>query len=267
MKVQEVSEKLPAYVLGALDASDLHDVEAYLHAHRDLLERSDRLEETVVAWVQANSTLALPPAVRGRVKARLIERAQADLRLAPPRRAAHPARESAPTADLLTAYRRWLRQLEPRREPRALALGAICLTLLLSSLYLGHLRTRLDHLQGQAAQMQQEAEVIARAEQSLFLVGTEAAPRASGTLHQHGGDAVLALQGLEPLPPDHVYQPWLLLADGTTVPLWVVAHSADNHLLALRWPADAPTPATVGLTVEATPNGDRPTTAPLIVSR
>src|SRR5688572_24163114 len=74
----EILERLPAFVVGALDPDEMLEVEEYIHAHPELLARVLELEAAAARLAYAAPARPLPQELHSKV----MERAQASL---PPR--------------------------------------------------------------------------------------------------------------------------------------------------------------------------------------
>ncbi|HMQ54474.1 MAG TPA: anti-sigma factor [Anaerolineae bacterium] len=111
----------------------------------------------------------------------------------------------------------------------------------------------------QQAQVNQDLmNLVASADRTVFLPGTDESPEASGVLYLNPVDqAVLVLRGLEPLPAEQTYQLWLIPADNAPQPAGLLEVETDGLAwLPLKIPATARDFAAVGVSVE--PAGGSP---------
>lgn len=278
----QILELLPAYTIGALEPDEMLAVDAYLKDQQDLLSRLRQLEAatTQLAYVAPDTPL---PA---NAKSQLMTRIQAEVaetsvtsvaafQPAPPLR-----RPVAPESSLnwLTRLRLTLRAL----NPWAIATGCALLVLILLTVYVSQLQSRLgqmsaqlDTLQTEINQLQQQQQadrhmlaLIANTapERVLQLPGTAELPQASGIFYSSSdSQGVLILHGLTPLPPDQTYQLWLIPADGPPESAGLLAvPAAGPTWLTVDVPSTARNFAKVGVSLEPAGGSPAPTKVVLL---
>ncbi len=239
---QSASDDLLAgYALGILTPAERAEIEARLAAQLELRQELALLSVAVDALPLGLEPQEPSPALRGRLEAAILSDLAASQppplsRVAPPAPLARPA---APTP---------LPRQEDIRAPRRLfpinawAIAAAALLIIATSAVIWGIQ--------QTQQAGQPARVIA-------LVMTDPAAGGSGELTylEESQVMLLTVNDLPPLPPDHVYEVWMIPHSGNPIPAGVFhdptgrnayAGSPDNY-------------QAVAITVEPGPLG---TTAP-----
>lgn len=274
---EEIIEMLPAYVLGALEPDEMLAVEAYLEQHHDLLPRLHSAAEAAAQLAYLAPATPLP----NEAGDRLMRRIRADLRLASTSKAA--------SKGWWFTLRHWFSPL----NGWTVAAGAATAALLVMVLYMGQTQSRLNRLtveveelhatvhqlqtansqleqtnQGLQQQLQSDQARLAfianaNPQRSLQVPGTEAAPQAKGTLYVGNSDqALLLVQGLEPLPGDQTYQLWVA-STGQAQPVsagLVILEPAPANWIPITLPPGVSDLNVVGLSIE--PVGGSPGPGP-----
>src|SRR4051794_2312296 len=155
----EILERLPAFVVGALDPDEMLEVEEYLHAQPELMGRVHELELAAARLAYAARPQPLPKATYDKV----MSRARASL---PPMSQAPAASRtiSAPPRPLpqpvqLSRSGGWWRQQGPWAVGLGLAVAALLALAVLYRNSLGEinsLRVQVQGLQGQVATIQNQ---------------------------------------------------------------------------------------------------------------
>ncbi len=293
-----IEEMLPAYVLGALEASEMLMVDDYIHQHQSLLRQLERLEETMGQLAFVAPQIAPPPRAKSQLMAR-IHQDQAEqqsvaaarpvttpqpLLPATPAMRPIPASKAAPADDWLASLRRWFGNnlIWP-------GLTAVTATAaLLMVIYIGQTGGRMNVLTGRLDQMQQELSALqlqneqleavnddlqqrmferenqlalfSTATQVVALEGTEESPGASGVFYAGRDANVLVLHDLQPLPAGQIYELWLIPEEGAPVPAGLVQVDEDGHAAATLAAADlAVNYAAIGVSIEPESGSQQPT--------
>ncbi|MCB0197499.1 MAG: anti-sigma factor [Anaerolineae bacterium] len=280
---EQIIDMLPAYALGALEPEEMLAVDKYLEQHRDLLPQLHLAEEAAAQLAYAAPTTPLP----ADAKSRLMSRVEADLRVV-----------SSPAVAAETVNAGWLDKIvawfSPLNGWTAVAGAAVAILLLVLATSgqtrsrldqltaeVTTLRTQVDELQTTNNQLQQTNQVLEQQLQTdqarltfiantnpqrTFQVpatGNSPTENANGVLYVgNNDDALLLLQGLEPLPEDQTYQLWVA-PDGNTTPTSVglidlQPDNADWFLVSL--PLSSQDVQVVGLSIE--PEGGSPGPGP-----
>jgi anti-sigma-K factor RskA len=291
----DILERLPAFVVGALDPDEMLAVEEYIHARPDLMARVHELEAAAAKLAYAAPTRPLPKSLQAKV----MNRARASLPARPQSTAvARPERPAQPGRMAQPARRSgWLEQIVAWGRSRGwFALGlvgtaaaALVLGILLrqASANVDELRRQVQDLEQRVAdiqaensalevenlQLQSELETrqnqlasLAGATQLVALGGTEAAPGASGTLYVRDGEGTLVLSNLEPLSAEQIYQLWLIPTDGAPpIPAGLLDHGGEPlATITLDLPATLDGIAAVGISIEP-PGGSATPTGPIVL--
>lgn len=230
---KRVTELLPLYVIGALEADELLAIEAYLQQHPAMLEQLTALEAALAHIVQSLPTTPLPAEAR----ARLLTRVNSDAGHATQARARlpvtyqHPLRRRQGSAQS---------QLANPSQPPILgranggarlgwlaAAGGLLLVLLLLGLNLlqqsritalsaevVHLRAVNQQMAQQLQGQTQQLALFLAADRNVALGGTALAPAAQGAFYLSDAEGIVVLRGLAPLPADRTYQLWLVPPNG-----------------------------------------------------
>ncbi|MCC6457822.1 MAG: anti-sigma factor [Caldilineaceae bacterium] len=293
---EEIIERLPAFVVGALDPDEMLAVEAYIQIHPTLMERVHELEAAAARLAYAAPAQPLPDELQakviGRARASLQPRRQSRLQpasAANPQRPLQPATQPARRRVLLGGLADWWR----RRGLSDLSLaGAVAVALILGIVLVqtlnevGGLRRQVQELGQQITAVQTENSAIrarnvelqiqlqnrlnqlaslAGATQMVALGGTEAAPQASGTLYVRDGQGTLILSNLEPLSSDQTYQLWLIPSDGAPIPAGLLGQAGGPVAsITLALPATLDEIAAVGISVEP-PGGSAAPSGPIVL--
>ncbi len=201
----ELEALLPLYALEALTPEERAQVEAYIAVNPEARMRLDELRQMAARLPYAAPPVTPPPAL----KQKLMARVGADAR----RR--QPAPERKPS--LWTA---WQQRLAPVALTISLGLAALALGWgVMLNAEVVRLRAETRQLQEQlAAQNRLLAQLTAPGARITEVGGTALQPEARGHFiaDPQRATAVLVVSGLRPLPPDEVYQFWLL-RDGVAV--------------------------------------------------
>lgn len=294
----EIIERLPAFVVGALDPDEMLAVEDYLQAHPELVARVQELELAAAKLAYAAPPQPLPSDLHAKIMNRAMNtlptqqtpaaRAAAPVprqtaqSSAPQRRAAQPLREES-----------WFAAWWRSRGLWDLAMGgAVSAALLLAVLYgnalldVNSLRRQMQNLEQRVALVQEQNNAlqnenvrlqneinlqqnqlasITGAQYTVALGGTEAAPGASGRLYVHNTTGTLVLNNLDQLSESQVYQLWLIPPDGAPIPAGLLGHSAaGTQTLTLQLPTTLDSVAAVGISVEP-PGGSAAPTGPIVL--
>lgn len=245
---QQILELLPLYALGALEPAEMLDIAEYLEQHPDLQQRFHELDDA--AQQLAYAAPALVPSHTNRDQ--LLARVQRDLQPAP---AAEIDRAPSPP---VPAARR-------RPAPSRWAYAAACLTLLLALLgaYTLQLQGQVARLSQNNQQLQQQLQLqneqvalIADADTSVALAGTENAPTASGVFYEDNGRGVFVIRGLSVLPEGQTYQLWLVPPGGTPTSVGLLAVADDTATATVDVPPGLRRYAIVDVSIE--PAGGSP---------
>jgi anti-sigma-K factor RskA len=284
----DIMESLPAFVVGALDPDEMLVVDEYLHDHPELVERVHELELAAARLAYAAPPQPLPKEtydkIMGRARASLPPMPQAPATRAPNA----PPRPLPQPVQPATSGGWWRKQ-----GPWAIGLGlAVAALLAVAILYRGslgeieQLRTQVQGLQNQVATIQQQntelqntntrlqgeldmrqnqIASIANATQAVALAGTDADPKANGTLYVSGDTGTLVLTNLDKLGEDKVYQLWLIPVQGAPIPAGLVGRAEQPVVtLTLPLPASMDNIAAVGVSVEP-PSGSEQPTGPIVL--
>jgi anti-sigma-K factor RskA len=284
----EVQEMLPAYVLGALDAEEILAVDEYLYQQQSLLEQLNSLELTM-AQLAHTAPVAIPPA---RVKSELMARVQAEAPvLATPPPVREPVQPLLPRTLERPRPKGWLDGL--RGQPGShwgwpvLAATAVAVSLLVimyglqASQEVNRLATDLETMQQEIVvlrtdnqrmeqanldlrnlllERENQLALLSNTTQVVTLEGTEAAPQARGTFYAGRTANVLILTGLQPLPPEQIYELWLIPQEGNPIPAGLVQVDETGAAIATLDAADPPQGfAAVGLSIEPAGGSPQPT--------
>lgn len=239
-----VTELLPLYVIGALEAEEMLAIEAYLPQHPDLQERLAALEAVLAQIVQSIPTAPLPTDAR----TRLLARVQGDIASTTPVDARNAATQAGAQPPI--SYQHPLRRLRRRQSsapppinpPQWQRMGratgvarlgwlaaAVCLLLAFSLLGLNllqqsritalsaevvRLREVNQHIEQQLQGQTQQLALFLAAERNVALAGTALAPEAQGAFYLSEAEGIVVLRGLAPLPVDRTYQLWLVPPNG-----------------------------------------------------
>lgn len=193
MNSEHISELIPGYALGALDAEERMLVDVHLAQCPECRAELDLFRPVVASLAFAAEVREPSPELRDRVLAQV---------------AASPidfvaARERKQRRRRLTTFRGW-----------ALAIAAVFVGLVVWNVMLQvQVMQQRDHLQEQV----EVVALLALSDQVGFaLQGTEVAPQAKGRLipNPDGHGAALVVEGMPAPPAGRVYQLWLVRPDG-----------------------------------------------------
>jgi anti-sigma-K factor RskA len=286
----EILERLPAFVVGALDPDEMLETEDYLHAHPELMARVHELELAAAKLAYAAPAQPLSKDLHAKV----LNRARSSLPPRPQPAAAPRAAEHSPARNALQPARANVLSVWWRRRgfwDLGLA-AAVAAVLILSILYRGalgdldDLRRQVEgleqqvasiqeqnnelqntntHLQEQLDTRQNQLAAIGDAQQMVALGGTDAAPSASGRLYVHDNEGTLVLNNLNPLSDEQVYQLWLIPPEGAPIPAGLLGHAGEAvETITLPLPASLDGIAAVGISVEP-PGGSDVPTGPIVL--
>jgi anti-sigma-K factor RskA len=277
LTLNEVEGLLPEYVLGTLEPEEMLVVEEYLKGHQELMARLAELEQAVAHLAYSASTVPLP----AQAKEQLMERVRADAVAE-----STTAIQGVDRSPVAVPARSDRSPARGHQRPRTLALwrlGAIAaiLTLALLGLYtlrvLGHLdqatadreglRNQVTQLEQRNEALQQELEaremqlaLLTRADLTVSLPPTGAAPGAGGLFYEVDGEAIVVLYGLDPLPQEQTYQLWWITAEGEPLPADLLVAAGETP----AWQQVSGVPPTqeiaaIGVTVEPAGGSAEPT--------
>ncbi|MCB0168144.1 MAG: anti-sigma factor [Anaerolineae bacterium] len=281
---EQILDMLPAFALGALEPEEMLLVEDYLEQNSDLLPELHLAEEAVAQLAHAAPMTPLP----ADAKARLMSRVEADRRPAP---APPVAAAETVGAGWLDTVRAWFTPL----NGWTVVAGAAAAILVIVLLSTGQLQSRLDRLTDEVAdlqtmvselqtansQLQQTNQVLEQRlqtdqarltfiantspQQTFQVPATANSPtaNANGTLYVgNDNDALLLLQGLEPLAADQTYELWVARA-GDTIPTsagLIDLQPDNNDWFLVSLPLTSQDVNVVGLSIE--PAGGSPGPGP-----
>jgi anti-sigma-K factor RskA len=277
LSFDEVEELIPEYVLGTLEPDEMLAVEQYLRSQRALMERLGELEQAVVQLAYAAPTRLLPDGPKEQLMARVradaatgstTAREESDRPMAPA-----PARTGASQA----RGSQTLRSLFPWPAAAAAAILMLALLGLYTLQVLGQVNqvtAERAELQNQVAQLEQRNQalqqqlearelqlaLLARADLTVSLPATDAAPGASGLFYQGNGESSVILYGLDALPEAQTYQLWWITAEGVPLPADLLV--AEGELPAWQQVSAAPPEeelAAIGVTIEPAGGSAEPT--------
>jgi anti-sigma-K factor RskA len=243
---------LGAFALGAVDAEEAATVRAHLATCAECQAEIAELWLAVDSLPDMIEPLEPPPALRDRIAAAIMAEA-ATPEPAPPAIPASPAPELAsPVTPVLPVP-------EPIRKPASFwsratpwAAAAAILLLLSAGLLVWNLRLR-----------EQIQEATAPVTETIALAPTDAAPGAGGEVTYLPQDELFMLdvRDLPPLPPDQVYEVWLIGADGA-VPAGTFDQPTDQHAIV----ADRDLYETLAITAEPGPLGTEAPTGEIVAT-
>jgi anti-sigma-K factor RskA len=288
----QITEMLPAFVVGALDPDEMVAVEEYIHEHPELMARVHELENAAAKLAYAAPPKALPQQLYGKVmnraRGQLTPRAQTPPANAPtpgqPKARPQRAIERVPSRPVAreSAFAAWWRR---RGLLDLAAVAAIAAAVILAALYrgalvdVGDLRRQVQGLEEQVAAVQAEnvrlqSELdtqlnqmasITGAQHVVALSGTDAAPNASAQLYVRDTAATLVLSNLDPLGADQTYQLWLIPPDGAPIPAGLFDKTGEpNEVITLNLPTVIDTIAAIGVSIEP-PGGSAAPTGPIVL--
>jgi anti-sigma-K factor RskA len=243
---------LGAFALGAVDAEEAATVRAHLATCAECQAEIAELWLAVDSLPDMIEPLEPPPALRDRIAAAIMAEA-ATPEPAPPAIPASPAPELAsPVTPVLPVP-------EPIRKPASFwsratpwAAAAAILLLLSAGLLVWNLRLR-----------EQIQEATAPVTETIALAPTDAAPGAGGEVTYLPQDELFMLdvRDLPPLPPDQVYEVWLIGVDGP-VPAGTFDQPTDQHAIV----ADRDLYETLAITAEPGPLGTEAPTGEIVAT-
>jgi anti-sigma-K factor RskA len=243
---------LGAFALGAVDAEEAATVRAHLATCAECQAEIAELWLAVDSLPDMIEPLEPPPALRDRIAAAVMAE-EATPEPAPPAIPASPAPELAsPVTPVLPVP-------EPIRKPASFwsratpwAAAAAILLLLSAGLLVWNLRLR-----------EQIQEATAPVTETIALAPTDAAPGAGGEVTYLPQDELFMLdvRDLPPLPPDQVYEVWLIGADGA-VPAGTFDQPTDQHAIV----ADRDLYETLAITAEPGPLGTEAPTGEIVAT-
>ncbi len=191
--MRHIDELVDAYVLGALDVTEVAEVEEHLTTCAQCRALVDAAQRVNTLLLYAPPPVLPPPGLRSRVINRVRQEA-AQSRTAEISRPRAATSEEPPRQNLI----HWLRSLTRPRASDPVLTGL--------------------------------ARLLADPGCAIWeMTGTEASPSAHARFiaTRQGSEGVLMANGLTPLSPDRAYQVWLL-QDGTPIPNVVFQPNADG---------------------------------------
>ena len=242
---------LGAFALGAVDAEEVASVRAHLATCASCQAEIVSLWAMVDGLRDTIEPLDPPPVLRDRIAAAIM----AERGSSPPNHAAAPVPATLPSKPTMVPVER---VSEPIRKPASFwsratpwAAAAAILLLLSAGLLVWNLRLR-------------EQITTAPGTETIALAPTDAAPDASGTVTYLADDDLFLVdvRNLPPLEPNHVYEVWLIGADGVPAPAGVFAHSTDQHAVV----ADRSQYETLAITAEPGPLGTEAPTGEIVAT-
>ena len=240
MNCATVDELAAAYALGGVDAAEERDIAAHLDTCPEPHGEARDLIGAAAFVAAASEPVAPSPLLRDRLMATVGATAQDHRPLALP-----------PSHRGLTAVPR----AEPAAWRRALAPLALAAAVMAAAI-LGVWNINLGQ---QVAERDQAIHAIASADAVHQVTGSAG----TGLLLQEGGTATFVAEGLADLPAGHLYELWLIGADGSPVAVGTFVDDDGVALVALEHDIGAAT--TFAVTVEAQ-RVDAPTTDPVLVA-
>ena len=262
-----LTDSAASYVLGALPAAEHREFEAHLRECAECQELVKKLGPAVAVLPYAAPDVAPPPALRDRVLA--IAKPGSQTRAVVP--------TPAPRASWAAAGG-WL----SAAALLAVAVGAIGYAMALRR-DLADLGQQLTATTGRLEQTEAQLETAVRALGSaqtrvavltapdllrIDLRGGEPAPAASGRgFWSRAQGLIFAASALPPLPPDRVYQLWIL-PPGGAAPISAGLLSLEPNgsvSAAFETPANSPVPAGMAVSIEPTGGVPAPTGALYLV--
>ncbi len=230
-----VSDLLPAYVLGVLDAQEQMEVEVHLAECTVCREELRAYENQTVDLAFSVPPLTPPSSLKQRIQESI----------------SHP-KEPAATSPVAW-WRRWLEGLQTPGVALAAASAALVLVLLLGNITLF---TRVQHLERQMAASNRAGL------QTLSLTGSEIAPQAWAILamDKDAPSGLLVVDDLPPLDKRQAYQLWLITPDGKRQSGGIFRVDEKGHgFLEINSPRLLQTYAAFGVTIEPADGSPSPT--------
>ncbi|MBI5567640.1 MAG: anti-sigma factor [Chloroflexi bacterium] len=230
-----LEDQFPFYALGALSDEERAQVDAYVAA--DPAARARLAEVQRTAAVMPLSAAPIEP--RAQIKARLMERVQADARAQTDARVnGQAARRAAPIESARRSgfdLAHWFENRFFRLALPALTAAALVAASLLAG-WAASLDAEVARLRQETALLQQQlstqrevlAQIASPQVQALTITGTDLQPTAFGQLlaDPRTTTALLIVSDLRSLPADRVYQFWLIRND---VPISGGIFSVDDQ--------------------------------------
>ena len=233
-----VDELAASYGLGALDPSDERAVSTHLATCEEAHAEARSMIDAALVVPTSLEPVPPSPALRGRLMATIADTPQEHRpAVAVVRRAGGPE----------TSRRAWW-----RLSPLPSALAAVALA---AAIGLGVWGAGLN---GQLAERDAALEAIASAD-AMYAASGEAG---SGWVIQAGDQAMFMAEDLADLPPDRLYEFWLIDADGTAVAAGTLSETDGVALVTLERNLEGAT--TFAVTVEAQ-RVDQSVNAPVMV--
>lgn len=241
-----LSDRIPAYVLGALEGAELEELEQHLATecatcNAELLRSTRDLE----ALAAANAPVTPSEMTRARVMAEIESRSElsdgsVEEALRPPPEASGVAWMplAAAASLLLLAWSGWS-QVQLRREVQALQAQSV-----VDGQQLAAIRGELDQAHQQLGRFSMASRILATPGlETVRLAGLEAAPEASAQalVTADATRAVLYVSNLAPVGADQTYQLWVI-AGGEPVPngLFTVDQNGNASVVLEKLVARAP---------------------------
>lgn len=285
----EIIERLPAFVVGALDPDEMLAIEDYLQSHPELAARVQELELAAAKLAYSVPSQPLPVDLH----AKIMNRAQSTL-----------VGNAAPVAPRPPVQRRvaqvqqpveenWLAAWWRSRGLWDLAMGGAVSAALLFGVFYADALLNVNSLQRQVQILSQQVALVQEQNNSLqnenvrlqneinlqqnqlasitgaqytvALGGTDAAPGASGRLYVHDTSGTLVLNNLDELSASQVYQLWLIPPEGAPIPAGLLGQSSGGtETITLQLPTTLESVAAIGISVEP-PGGSAAPTGPIVL--
>jgi anti-sigma-K factor RskA len=121
------------------------------------------------------------------------------------------------------------------------------------------LNQQVEGLQEQVIEEQQQVALFTDADRIIPIRGTEGGAGIRGAFHQRGGEGVLTLHGLVPLPGEQVYQLWLIPVDGAPASAGLLESADTSVHYALEIPEGMRDVGGVGVSIEPAGGSPAPT--------
>lgn len=263
--VDETTDLLVAYALGALEPEEMERVGELLDSRPDLRTLLAELRATAVMLPYALPEASAPADMRQRVLDHAVGRGS----------------RSSPNTDFGRRLRGWFYLLGGLATATVVALVFALVQFGASSTQLADAQRQLDQARQQLADAQQQlaardTELASLADERNQLLRFALAANGAGSLKGSGGVAgvlraddgtLLVAAQLPPLAPGQVYQLWTIAGDNGPQSAGVFRVDAQGFGL-VAVPAGAPSGATLAVTAEPGPTGSPgPTTDVLVVGQ
>ena len=266
MTCAEIRDLAPAFVLGALEASEMTAVRAHLAACPEAHEEMGQLGGAVAHLGDVVEQIEPPAGLKARIlAAAAVERMEAAATEAAQTEVAEPdARSSTSAAAPTLEFRERRERPQPiDRRPRAFGAWAMGLAAVVAIAVLGAstlvLQGRLDAAERYA---QAVGQVVAAAaepgSQTAILSGGPAGPAGIAAVRADGS-IVLAMRDLAPTSGTEVYEAWVIVGDAGPVAVGGFTVGSDGTGTLTTAATAASAGATLALTREPAPGATAPT--------